>query len=331
MKKSDYKNLLNASIGLQGVDHLTVSQNFYELSEDYLSNKISFNELEKKINKYYQIKGDREDRSQEAELVSIRIFDELCVPSFKLDVFELEKIHEHLFKGIYKRAGKLRDYNITKKEWVLAGDTVIYGDYYYLYETLKYDLEKEKKFDYKHASFDEKISHLADFIANLWQIHPFCEGNTRTITVFFIKYLMKLGFEINNEPFNENSWYFRNCLVRANYSNISRDVYEDKTYLIDFLRAILCNEKHEFHNRNLLITKEELLHIAFSNNEIKVYKEILKNKNITQTMIASNTGLSRRTVVTIMQRLVKRKLVKRVGSNKYGKWVAMMEIVTDEN
>ena len=157
-------------------------------------------------------------------------------------------------KGIYKHAGKIRDYNITKKEWVLDGATVIYGSASELRATLEYDFSQEKNFSYKYLSMDEIIHHLAVFISNLWQIHIFGEGNTRTTAVFFIKYLRILGFSATNDIFAENAWYFRNALVRTNYTNLQKGIHETTEYLEVFLRNLLLNEKNELHNRNLHIS-----------------------------------------------------------------------------
>ena len=157
-------------------------------------------------------------------------------------------------KGIYKHAGKIRDYNITKKEWVLDGATVIYGSASELRATLEYDFSQEKKVSYKYLSMDEIIHHLAVFISNLWQIHIFGEGNTRTTAVFFIKYLRILGFSATNDIFAENAWYFRNALVRANYTNLQKGIHETTEYLEVFLRNLLLNEKNELHTRNLHIS-----------------------------------------------------------------------------
>ena len=148
----------------------------------------------------------------------------------------------------------MRDYNITKKEWVLDGATVIYGTASELKATLEYDLLQEKAFSYKGLSMDEIIHHLALFVANLWQIHVFGEGNTRTTAVFFIKYLRTLGFVATNDIFAQNAWYFRNALVRANYTNLQMGIHETTEYLELFLRNLLLEERNELHNRNLHIS-----------------------------------------------------------------------------
>lgn len=161
-------------------------------------------------------------------------------------------IHRKLFCGIYNHAGKIRDYNITKKEWVLNSATVVYGSASELRATLAYDFSQEQEFSYKGLSIEETIHHLAVFIARLWQIHVFSEGNTRTTAVFFIKYVRTLGFDVENDSFAENAWYFRNALVRANYNDLKNGVYETTEYLELFLRNVLLDEKNELHNRTLI-------------------------------------------------------------------------------
>ena len=167
---------------------------------------------------------------------------------------EYISIHRRLFQGIYRHAGKIRDYNITKKEWVLDGETVLYGSASELRATLEYDFSQERDFSYKGLSMNDIIHHLAVFISRLWQIHIFEEGNTRTTAVFFIKYLKTLGFSATNDIFAENAWYFRNALVRANYTNLQKGIHETTEYLEVFLRNLLLNEKNELHNRYLHIS-----------------------------------------------------------------------------
>lgn len=179
---------------------------------------------------------------------------EVVEKAFSFTPNEYISIHKKLFAGIYGHAGKLRDYNITKKEWVLNGATVLYGSASELRVTLDYDFAEEKKFSYKNLSMEEIIHHLAFFVSRLWQIHVFGEGNTRTTAVFFIKYLRTLGFDATNDIFAENAWYFRNALVRANYNDLKNGVHETTEYLELFLRNLLLDEKNELHNRTMHIS-----------------------------------------------------------------------------
>ena len=193
-------------------------------------------------------------------------------------------------KGIYKHAGKIRDYNITKKEWVLDGATVIYGRASELRATLEYDFSQEKNFSYKYLSMDEIIHHLAVFISNLWQVHIFREVYTRTTAVFFIKYLRILGFSATNDIFAENAWYFRNALVRANYTNLQKGIHETTEYLEVFLRNLLLNEKNELHNRNLHISgllNEEKVDIGNVKVDIQSAKVDIGN-----VLFTKNNGFS---------------------------------------
>ena len=218
---------------------------------------ITIQEAKSLIDSYYEERLDHmsdDERIEEADKVSSRIAESLSERAFSFSPNEYISIHRKLFQGIYKHAGNIRDYNITKKEWVLDGATVIYGSASELRATLEYDFSQEKNFSYKYLSMDEIIHHLAVFISNLWQIHIFGEGNTRTTAVFFIKYLRILGFSATNDIFAENAWYFRNALVRANYTNLQKGIHETTEYLEVFLRNLLLNEKNELHNRNLHIS-----------------------------------------------------------------------------
>lgn len=158
-------------------------------------------------------------------------------------------IHRRLFEGIFDGAGKVRDYNITKKEWVLNGDTVTYAPCTDLIPTLDYDFGREKDFSYDDLSVSEAVDHIARFIAGVWQIHPFCEGNTRSTAVLLIKYLTSMGFEVTNEPFEKNSWFFRNALVRANYTNYETSVRPTIKPLMDFLENVMLGTHHPLLNR----------------------------------------------------------------------------------
>ena len=137
---------------------------------------------------------------------------------------------------------------------MLNGATVLYGSATELQATLNYDLSEERKFSYKNLSMSEVIHHLAIFISRLWQIHVFSEGNTRTTAVFFIKYLRTLGFDVTNDIFAENAWYFRNSLVRANYNDLKNGIHETTEFLELFLRNLLLSENHPLHNRTLHIS-----------------------------------------------------------------------------
>ena len=248
----------STAIGLQAVDGLKPSKYLIDTAIQNIEGKITMKEVQSLIDSYYEerpVNLSDDERTEEADKVSSRIAEILSETAFSFSPNEYISIHRKLFQGIYNHAGKIRDYNITKKEWVLDGATVMYGSASELRATLEYDFSQEKDFSYKGLSMDEIIHHLAVFISRLWQIHIFGEGNTRTTAVFFIKYLRTLGFAATNDIFAENAWYFRNALVRANYTNLQKGIYETTEYLELFLRNLLLNEQNELQNRNLHISR----------------------------------------------------------------------------
>ena len=254
--KRDKGYAWHTAIGLQAVDGLKPSKYLIDTAIKNIEGDISIDEAQELLNTYYEEnpKADTEDRTEEADKVAVRIAKILSEKAFSFTPNEYISIHKKLFAGIYGHAGKLRDYNITKKEWVLNGATVLYGSASELRATLDYDFAEEKKFSYKNLSMEDIIHHLAIFVSRLWQIHVFGEGNTRTTAVFFIKYLRTLGFDVTNDIFAENAWYFRNALVRANYNDLKNGVHETTKYLELFLRNLLLDEKNELHNRSMHIS-----------------------------------------------------------------------------
>ncbi|MFR0901376.1 MAG: Fic family protein [Anaerobutyricum sp.] len=254
--KRDKGYAWHTAIGLQAVDGLKPSKYLIDTAIKNIEGDISIDEAQELLNTYYEEnpKADIEDRTEEADKVAVRIAKILSEKAFSFTPNEYISIHKKLFAGIYGHAGKLRDYNITKKEWVLNGATVLYGSASELRATLDYDFAEEKKFSYKNLSMEDIIHHLALFVSRLWQIHVFGEGNTRTTAVFFIKYLRTLGFDVTNDIFAENAWYFRNALVRANYNDLKNGVHETTEYLELFLRNLLLDEKNELHNRSMHIS-----------------------------------------------------------------------------
>ena len=260
------------AIGLQDVDKIQPSQYLLNTAKDNIEGGIDFDEAKNRIDSYYEEnKNHQPERTEEADKVSVRIAEILSENSFVFSPAQYISIHKRLFEGIYSHAGKMRDYNITKKEWVLDGASVMYGGALDLQATLDYDFRIEKEFDYSNLSMSEIITHLARFISKLWQIHIFGEGNTRTSAVFFIKYIRSLGFHATNDVFANNSWYFRNALVRANYTNLSLGVREDLSFLELFLRNLLMGEKNELKNRYMHIAWKETTH---SNNKRHIERHI---------------------------------------------------------
>ncbi len=243
----------STAIGLQAVDGLKTSEYLLHTAIQNIEGNVTLEEAQHLIESYYEERPDSQ-RTEEADKVSARIAAILSEQAFSFSPNEYISIHRRLFQGLYSHAGKIRDYNITKKEWVLNGATVLYGSATELRSTLEYDFSQERNFSYKGLSMDEIIHHLAVFISRLWQIHTFGEGNTRTTAVFFIKYLRSLGFSATNDIFADHAWYFRNALVRVNYTNLQKGVHETTEYLELFLRNLLLGEKNELHNRDMHIS-----------------------------------------------------------------------------
>lgn len=318
--KNNYSReyLLSTAVGLQDVDHLKTSEYFNEQSKRYLSGELDFDELDKIITSYYKNKPDINLEELEADKVTVRIGQLISDNSFTFTVGQLLSIHHSLFSGVFKHAGKIRTFNIFKNEWVLDGASVIYGDYRELEMTLQYDFNVEKSFNYSKLPIDEIIEHLVIFTANLWQIHAFEEGNTRTVAVFLIKYLRTLGFDVSNDMFAKNAWYFRNALVRANYTNILKNIYEDRSFLIKFLRNLILDEKNKLSNKDLhisLIQKQASL-----TRDEKVIELMKADPKIKTGEIAGSIGVSLRTAKSIISSLEVKGLVKRTNGKKYGFW-----------
>lgn len=246
------------AIGLQAVDGLTPSAYLVDLAKKNIEGQMSLQVLHTLLENYYESYPNQEDRTAEADIVSLRMSELLLEKAFSFTPNEYLSIHRQLFTDIYAHAGSIRDYNITKKEWILDGDTVTYGSVSELGATLRYDIEQEKNFSYANLDMSETIRHLATFVARLWQIHVFGEGNTRTTAVFFIKYLRTLGFTVTNDMFANHAWYFRNSLVRANYQNLKLGVYRTTEYLEQFLRNLLLDENHVLSNRSMHIQSASL-------------------------------------------------------------------------
>ena len=260
--KTDKVFAWSTAIGLQKVDGLIPSKYLFDIAQRNIDGEITVAEAKTLVDTYYDSKSkhidESEERTEEADKVASRIARILSAKAFVFSPSSLIAIHGNLFEGIYKFAGKLRDYDISKHEWVLDGDSVMYAAWDELKDALNYDFEQERDFNYKGLNKDEIIKHIAFFVSQVWQIHAFGEGNTRTTAVFAIQYLRFLGFDKLNDTFFENSWYFRNALVRANYTNVEKGIQEKPVYLERFFRNLLLNESNELKNRYTHIDYDEL-------------------------------------------------------------------------
>ena len=330
-EKQEKAKTWETAIGLQDVDGLKPSEYLLDTAKEHIEGNINIDEVKKRINSYYEQSNERnnEDNTEEADKVSVRIAEILSEKAFNFSPTEMLNIHKRLFTGIYEQVGKYREYNFTKKEWILNDDTVIYSSYETIKETIEYDFNQEKNFSYKDLSLNDSISHLSRFISNIWQVHPFCEGNTRTAAVFLIKYLRTFGFNVNDVIFADNSWYFRNALVRANYKNYEKNVFEDITFLEKFFYNLLTNTKYELKNRYMHIDYKKTIEEISSNvsslslEEQAIINIIKNNPTIKQEDIALQINKSIRTIKNYMSEMQKKGIIERKNGKRDGKWIIL--------
>ncbi|OGU57854.1 MAG: cell filamentation protein Fic [Ignavibacteria bacterium GWF2_33_9] len=321
--KAEKAKVWKTAIGLQLVDGLITSDYLIATAKKNIEGDITIDKVKKLIDSYYKQHPlkDTENRTEEADKVSAQIAEILSEQTFTFSPAEYLTIHRRLFQGVYSDAGKIRDYNITKQEWVLNGETVLYASAESLRATLDYDFEQEKKFNYKGLSPLEIIEHLAHFISDLWQIHIFGEGNTRTTAIFLIKYLRKLGVkEVNNNLFAEHSWYFRNALVRANYEDLSKGIHKTKRHLIHFLANLLLGENHLLINRELHIQSIDTVKVDNDTVIDTVFYLIKQNNKIIAAEISERLKISLSTVKRKIKELKASGKIERIGSDKTGYW-----------
>ena len=358
--KKDKTLAWSTAIGLQQVDGLKPSSYLYETAKKNIEGELSFDEAKNLIDSYYESRTTRnqdDERTEEADKVSSRIAQILSEPSFNFSPSHLIAIHKRLFEGIFKFAGKIRDYDITKKEWVLNGDTVMYGASFELKAALDYDFEMERNFKYTGLSTDEIIKHITFFVSRLWQIHAFGEGNTRTTAVFTIKYLRSMGYKVDNDIFAQNSWYFRNALVRANYKNLKAGIEENPVYLECFFRNLILGENNELKKRYTHIDYDEYIKkfgendkssekkfgdnqksseknqsindtakitqkitVKITVNQQKIIDVIKENPFATQEELSNIVGIARLNINKNMKKLQEQGIIKRVGADKNGHW-----------
>ncbi|MCX6309416.1 MAG: Fic family protein [Bacteroidia bacterium] len=336
------------AIGLQQVDGLTPSAYLIETAKENIEGKITIDEVKYRIDSYYKLQNNVKsvdgDRTEEADRVSANITEILSEQTFTFSPAELFSIHKRLFTGVENirvKVGEIRDYNMTKSEWVLNGKTVLYASADTINATLDYDFLQEKNFNFKGLSKQEIVEHIAKFISGLWQIHPFGEGNTRTIAVFTIKYLRSFGFEVENEMFAKHSWYFRNALVRANHNDYQNTVFSTNEYLMRFFGNLLLGEKNELRNRHLRIeaisdaVKEpnSPLNInsggqkddsggqkRWSEKVVRLLELLIEKPNITRKELSEALQINPSAVQKHIVKLKNEGVIFREGSDKKGVW-----------
>lgn len=330
------------AIGLQAVDGLNTSEYLLDTAKEHIEGKITIDEAQERIHSYYEqrtVRTETENETKEADIVSARITKLLGEKAFQFSPAEWITIHRRLFEGVFSHAGQVRQYNITKKEWVLNGGTVIYADWNSIKETLDYDFATEKQFSYEGLSVDGAVKHLANFASDIWQIHPFGEGNTRATAVFMIKHMKTFGFRVNNDAFEKNSWYFRNALVRANYNNIQKGIHSATKFLEMFFSNLLLDTHYELKNRymhidyvngsnlqsvNSKVSKSQFDTLDCTLEEVAILELIAKNPNIKQQELVEATGKSLSTVKRIMKSLQDKNYIRRESGKRYGKWEVLI-------
>ena len=327
------------AIGLQQVDGLTTSDYLLNTAKDHIEGKIDIKEAQKRIYSYYEEQSERkevEKDTEEADIVSARITELLGEKTFQFSPAEYQTIHRRLFDGVFSYAGQFRTYNITKKEWVLNGNTVIYASWESIRDTLDYDFSTEKQFSYEGVSLSETIRHLAKFTSDIWQIHPFCEGNTRATAVFIIKYMKTFGLNVENEAFKDHSWYFRNALVRANYNDLKQGIHATTKFLEAFFSNLILGTEYELKNRYLhveyvpqsIISKVPKVQndtLKCTLEELAVIQAMLEKPTITQTELKDRTGKSLSTVKRIVSSLQEKGYICRTNGKRYGKWEVLVQ------
>ncbi len=329
------------AIGLQDVDGLKVSTYLLDTARQNIEGDITIDEARDRIKVYYETKSGHDAVDEEGDKTSVNIAKILSEPSFAFSLVGLTSIHRRIFEGVFKFAGQLRKVELSKKEWVLGGNaSVSYQPAIDLREAIEYDISREKEFDYSNRPMTEVIKHLSQFVADLWQIHPFREGNTRTTAVFLIKYLRSMGIPATNDMFKEHSWYFRNALVRASYKGLN--IAPTTEFVERFLRNVILGEKNELRNRDMLVgaslpapaiqsvtedsPKSNICTLGCTLEETAILRCIESNPKMTQNEMALTIRKSERTVKTITSALVEKGIIVRRNGRRNGWW----EILTKE-
>ena len=341
-ERAEKSEAWQVAIGLQAVDGLQTSAYLLDTAKDHIEGKITIGEVQKRIYSYYEQRAtrtDSENNAREADMVSARITQLLGEKTFQFSPVELTTIHRRLFEGVFAHAGRIREYNISKKEWILNGETVIYADFNSIRDTLDYDFSTERQFSYEGMTVEASVKHLARFASNIWQIHPFGEGNTRATAVFMIKYMKTFGFRVNNNAFRENSWYFRNALVRANYNDLQKGIHSTTKFLELFISNLLLGTNHELKNRHMHVDfvdepesqsinskapKYQFDTLECTLEEFAVLELVAKNPAMKQKELVEATGKSIATIKRIMKSLQDKNYIRRESGKRYGKWEVLV-------
>lgn len=332
------------AIGLQEVDGLKPSSYLLETARKNIKGDITIDEVRQLLDSYYRNKTTRtaqDDSTEEADKVAANIKKILSSKTLAFNTNGLISIHRRIFEGVFKHAGEIRKYDISKKEWVLKGNSVHYLNWEDLHRALDFDIQQERDFSYKGLTEEEKIKHITYFVSGLWQIHPFCEGNPRTTAVFTIQYLRSIGYTVDNDMFVNHSWYFRNALVRANYKNSALEIDYDTSYLEKFFQNLLLCTKHDLKNRYMVIDAptyfihddepqnkasepqnepQNSIFDSLSKRQYQIINTINPNNQITKEKIACILNVSESTIARDIKEINKHINLIWVGPSKGGHW-----------
>lgn len=341
--KKERAQIWRTAIGLQQVDGLETSEYLKETVKRNIEGEITIDEVQRLVKEYYVNKANRTPNDEdlaEADQVTSNMGKILASNTLDFSTNGFIALHRRIFTGIFKHAGRIRDYDISKKEFVLRGGTVNYLNWEDLRRALDFDIGQEKQFNYKGLSTDEVIAHIAQFVSGIWQIHAFAEGNTRTTAVFTIQYLRSIGFDVDNEMFARHSWYFRNALVRANYRNVALDVDYSPVYLERFFRNLLLGEQWELKNRYLVINPPEeyatqpqsaipnvgssvgsLPVVEMTDRQRLIVDMMRKDPKISAQQMSVVLSVVKRTIERDIAALEKKDLIRREGRTSGGRWV----------
>jgi fido (protein-threonine AMPylation protein) len=334
------------AIGLQDVDGLKPSKYLLATAKRHIEGEISQEDARRLVDEYYETKEghDLPADVQEADKVSARMIAIINAPGFRLSPEYYLGLHKSIFEGVFSHAGIIREVELTKREWVLNGDTVQYTPSCVINDSLEYDFDRERKFKYKGLSEDRFVEHFAAFISDIWQIQPFREGNTRTVALFAIKYLRSLGYQVSNDLFAEKSWYFRNALVRANYENVRLQVEKTQLPLEEFFKVLLFGYELELKNRFLRVGQEygtkpaeaiadlhrqddgvndgvnDGVKSVLNQTEEKAVKAILRDNRLKSAQLAKILGVKKRQAERVIASLKVKAGLKRCGADKNGVW-----------
>ena len=214
------------------------------------------------------IKDQEQLDKLEEEIVPVRMIALRKQGMTISSVFDIQKIHGFLFKTLFDWAGNFRTITVYKREPILDGASVDYIPHEYIKEEMNALDETFKSINWDSLNHDEKINRVASIVQELWQIHCFREGNTRTVALFLYFLLKTLNIHINPDFLGKNAKYFRNSLVLASLYSRSRK---------EFLQSIIKDAttvKNVDSKKYQTIDGYEVDKYAYQNHTVEKLKTI---------------------------------------------------------